>query len=72
MSQICLFRDFKHQYLKQSATRIGPKYKKAVYVLYKNESFTEPIEDKKKKNALGILGPVIRAQVRDVVKVRSY
>uniref|UniRef100_A0AAQ6IU65 F5/8 type C domain-containing protein n=1 Tax=Anabas testudineus TaxID=64144 RepID=A0AAQ6IU65_ANATE len=59
--------DFKHLYLKQSPTRIGPKYKKAVYYLYNNESFTERLEDKHKKSGRGLLGPVIRAQVRDIV-----
>uniref|UniRef100_A0A3B5MK47 Coagulation factor V n=1 Tax=Xiphophorus couchianus TaxID=32473 RepID=A0A3B5MK47_9TELE len=56
-----LFRDFKLQYLTQSARRIGAKYKKAVYTLYKNESFTEKVENEHRKNELGILGPVIRA-----------
>lgn len=67
-----LFRNFKLQYLKQSSTRIGSKYKKAVYTLYKNGSFTERLESKQRKNELGILGPVIRAQIRDVIKVRSF
>uniref|UniRef100_A0A665V2I4 Coagulation factor V n=1 Tax=Echeneis naucrates TaxID=173247 RepID=A0A665V2I4_ECHNA len=38
---IFLCRDFNFQYLKQSPTRIGQKYKKVVYTLYNNESFTE-------------------------------
>nr|XP_020442633.1 coagulation factor V [Monopterus albus] len=61
--------DFRFQYLRQSPTRIGHKYKKAVYTLYKNESFTERLENKQKKSELGILGPVIRAQIRDVIKI---
>ncbi|XP_028992983.1 coagulation factor V [Betta splendens] len=63
--------DFKQQYLKQSATRIGSKYKKALYVCYTNESFTERCtdEDKQRKSPLGIVGPVIRAQVRDAVVI---
>uniref|UniRef100_A0A665V4S1 Coagulation factor V n=1 Tax=Echeneis naucrates TaxID=173247 RepID=A0A665V4S1_ECHNA len=61
--------DFNFQYLKQSPTRIGQKYKKVVYTLYNNESFTERAENKQRKNELGILGPVIRAQTRDVIKV---
>lgn len=71
-SCIFLCRNFKFQFLKQSSTRIGKKYKKAVYTLYNNESFTERIENKQRKDELGILGPVIRAQIRDVIKVRSY
>ncbi|KAG8000988.1 Coagulation factor V, partial [Nibea albiflora] len=61
--------DFKSKYLRQSSTRIGGKYKKAVYTLYKDESFTEKLENKQRKNELGILGPVIRAQIRDVIKI---
>ncbi|XP_077393254.1 coagulation factor V isoform X2 [Festucalex cinctus] len=60
--------NYKIQYLEQSPTRIGRKYKKVVYTLY-NESFTERIENKQRKSELGILGPVIRAQVRDVIKI---
>ncbi|KAM8856352.1 coagulation factor V isoform 2-T2 [Spinachia spinachia] len=61
--------DFKLQYLRQSSKRIGGKYKKAVYVLYKNESFTEKLESKKRRRELGILGPVIKAQIRDIIKI---
>ncbi|XP_069568180.1 coagulation factor V [Brachyistius frenatus] len=61
--------DFKLQYLRQSSTRIGGKYEKAVYTLYNNESFTERLNTKQRKNELGILGPVIRAQIRDVIKI---
>uniref|UniRef100_A0A3B3YJT1 F5/8 type C domain-containing protein n=1 Tax=Poecilia mexicana TaxID=48701 RepID=A0A3B3YJT1_9TELE len=64
-----LFRDFKLQYLTQSARRIGAKYKKAVYTQYKNESFTEKVENEHRKNELGILGPVIRAQIRDMITI---
>lgn len=64
-----LFREFESQFLTQSATRIGSKYKKAVYTLYKNASFTEKLEPKQRKSERGILGPVIRAQIRDVIKV---
>lgn len=65
-------RDFKHQYLSQSPTRIGGKYKKAVYTQYKDETFTEKSENKQRKNELGILGPVIRAQIRDIITVREH
>uniref|UniRef100_A0A3B5A0B7 ferroxidase n=1 Tax=Stegastes partitus TaxID=144197 RepID=A0A3B5A0B7_9TELE len=61
--------DFKHMYLKQSSTRIGGRYKKAVYTQYSDETFTERLENKQRKNELGILGPVIRAQIRDVIKI---
>uniref|UniRef100_A0A669DMC4 ferroxidase n=1 Tax=Oreochromis niloticus TaxID=8128 RepID=A0A669DMC4_ORENI len=66
---IFLYRDFKRQYLSQSPTRIGGKYKKAVYTQYKDETFTERSEHLQRKNELGILGPVIRAQIRDIITI---
>ncbi|XP_054915736.1 coagulation factor V [Poeciliopsis prolifica] len=62
-------QDFKLQYLTRSARRIGSKYKKAVYTQYKNESFTERVENEHRKNEQGILGPVIRAQIRDIITI---
>ncbi|XP_068602540.1 coagulation factor V [Brachionichthys hirsutus] len=61
--------DFKFTYLEQSSQRVGGRYKKAVFTLYTNKSFTERLETKQRKNELGILGPVIRAQTRDVIKI---
>uniref|UniRef100_A0A3B3ZXG2 Plastocyanin-like domain-containing protein n=1 Tax=Periophthalmus magnuspinnatus TaxID=409849 RepID=A0A3B3ZXG2_9GOBI len=58
-------------YLTNSPVRIGQKYKKAVFTLYKNESFTEKAENQQRKNELGILGPVIRAQIRDVIVFKN-
>uniref|UniRef100_A0A4W5KFQ9 ferroxidase n=1 Tax=Hucho hucho TaxID=62062 RepID=A0A4W5KFQ9_9TELE len=59
--------DFKFKYLKQSPERIGQKYKKAVYRQYKDAKFTETAENKQRKMEVGIIGPVIRAQIRDIV-----
>uniref|UniRef100_A0A3Q4HR08 Coagulation factor V n=1 Tax=Neolamprologus brichardi TaxID=32507 RepID=A0A3Q4HR08_NEOBR len=53
----------------QSPTRIGGKYKKAVYTQYKDETFTERSENLARKKELGILGPVIRAQIRDIITI---
>ncbi|KAI2660750.1 Coagulation factor V [Labeo rohita] len=61
--------DFRSKYLKQGPQRIGKKYKKAVFTLYKDGTFKERAEDKQRKKELGILGPVIRAQIRDVIKI---
>uniref|UniRef100_A0A3Q2C9B7 Coagulation factor V n=1 Tax=Cyprinodon variegatus TaxID=28743 RepID=A0A3Q2C9B7_CYPVA len=57
------------QNIRHSANCIGEKYKKVVYTLYKNESFTEKSENKQRRTELGILGPVIRAQIRDVITI---
>lgn len=69
----CFFslRNFRSTYLKQSAGRIGKKYKKAVFAQYTDESFNERAEQKQRKKELGILGPVIRAQIRDIIKVKG-
>ncbi|XP_048049358.1 coagulation factor V [Megalobrama amblycephala] len=61
--------DFRIRYLKQGPQRIGKKYKKAVFTQYKDSTFKERAEDKQRKKELGILGPVIRAQIRDVIKI---
>uniref|UniRef100_A0A8C9V1W0 ferroxidase n=1 Tax=Scleropages formosus TaxID=113540 RepID=A0A8C9V1W0_SCLFO len=61
--------EYQSKYLKQGRDRIGKKYKKAVFVEYVNETFTVKKENKQRKMETGILGPVIRAQIRDVVKV---
>ncbi|KAA0715627.1 V Activated protein C cofactor Coagulation factor [Triplophysa tibetana] len=61
--------DFRMKYLKQGSHRIGKKYKKAVFTQYKDGTFKERSEDKQRKKELGILGPVIRAQIRDVIKI---
>lgn len=50
------------------SNQIGKHYKKVVYKQYQDESFTKRLEDANNKND-GILGPVIRAQVRDTLKV---
>lgn len=68
--KLSFFRDYKLQYLRQGPNRIGRKYKKVVYTQYTNESFIVRAEEKQRKNEIGILGPVIRAQIRDVITVR--
>ncbi|XP_060732353.1 coagulation factor V isoform X1 [Tachysurus vachellii] len=62
-------KNFRSTYLKQGEGRIGKKYKKAVFTQYTDESFNERAEQKQRKKELGILGPVIRAQIRDIIKI---
>uniref|UniRef100_A0A3B3RPT7 ferroxidase n=1 Tax=Paramormyrops kingsleyae TaxID=1676925 RepID=A0A3B3RPT7_9TELE len=61
--------EYQSRYLKQGPNRIGKKYKKAVFVEYVNETFTVRKDNKLRKMETGILGPVIRAQIRDIVKI---
>jgi FtsP/CotA-like multicopper oxidase with cupredoxin domain len=49
--------------------RIGRQYHKARYVEYTDASFTKPKERPPEWRHLGILGPVIRANVGDTIKV---
>ncbi|XP_027724371.1 coagulation factor V isoform X1 [Vombatus ursinus] len=50
------------------ANQIGTRYKKVVYKQYQDESFTKRIESTDPQET-GILGPIIRAQVRDTLKI---
>lgn len=53
----------------QSAQRIGREYKKALYREYTDASFTALKERSSEWEHLGYLGPVIRAQVGDTIRV---
>ena len=49
--------------------RIGKTYRKALYREYTDDSFTELKERPKDQDYLGTLGPLIRAEVGDTIKV---
>ncbi|XP_070606072.1 coagulation factor V isoform X2 [Erythrolamprus reginae] len=59
---------YKTQYLDNFSNFIGKKYKKAVFRQYKDSSFTKPTYTIWPKER-GILGPVIRAEVRDTISI---
>ncbi|KAF6074438.1 coagulation factor V [Phyllostomus discolor] len=61
-------KKYRSLHLDNFSNQIGKQYKKAVYKQYQDESFTKRLEDSDNKND-GILGPVIRAQVRDTLKI---
>lgn len=52
------------------SNQIGKHYKKVVYKQYQDASFTKLLENPDNKQD-GILGPIIRAQVRDTLKVSN-
>ncbi|XP_026517189.1 coagulation factor V-like, partial [Terrapene carolina triunguis] len=60
-------RQYKAQNLDNFSNLIGKKYKKAVFRQYADANFTKRLETPQPKE-MGILGPVIRAQVRDIIK----
>ncbi|XP_067402211.1 coagulation factor V isoform X2 [Emydura macquarii macquarii] len=61
-------RQYKAQYLDNFSNLIGKKYKKAVFRQYADASFNKRLENPRLKET-GILGPIIRAQVRDTIKI---
>ncbi|XP_053567602.1 LOW QUALITY PROTEIN: ceruloplasmin-like [Bombina bombina] len=56
-------------FFEQNDERIGGSYKKAVYVEYTDSTFTKQKTKSYEEVHLGILGPVIFAQVGDSIKV---
>ncbi|XP_005398245.1 PREDICTED: coagulation factor V [Chinchilla lanigera] len=59
---------YKSLHLDNFSNQIGKHYKKVVYRQYKDENFTKRM-DNRNINPHGILGPIIRAQVRDTLKI---
>merc|ERR1712232_1071614 len=59
-------RDFdlyEQQYTTQQNNRIGSTYKKARFIGYIDDNFETPLESIDAEAHLGLLGPIIRAQV---------
>ncbi|XP_018617415.2 ceruloplasmin [Scleropages formosus] len=56
-------------FFEEGDKRIGGRYKKAIYVEYTDDTFTKHKERTPEEEHLGILGPVIRAEVEDTIKV---
>uniref|UniRef100_A0A2K5DSE6 Coagulation factor V n=1 Tax=Aotus nancymaae TaxID=37293 RepID=A0A2K5DSE6_AOTNA len=61
-------KKYRSLHLDNFSNRIGKHYKKVMYTQYEDESFTKHIENPHMKED-GILGPIIRAQVRDTLKI---
>ncbi|XP_038613808.1 coagulation factor V-like [Tachyglossus aculeatus] len=61
-------KKYKSRHLDNFSNQIGKIYKKVVYKEYQDASFTKRREASKLLET-GILGPIIRAQVRDTIKV---
>ncbi|XP_044772343.1 coagulation factor V [Neomonachus schauinslandi] len=61
-------KKYRSLHLDNFSNQIGKHYKKVVYTQYQDESFTKRLENMNIKED-GILGPIIRAQVRDTLKI---
>ncbi|XP_045395395.1 ceruloplasmin isoform X3 [Lemur catta] len=59
-------------FFEQGATRIGGSYKKLVYREYTDASFTNRKQRGPEEEHLGILGPVIWAEVGDTIRVTFH
>uniref|UniRef100_A0A8C9E2V9 Coagulation factor V n=1 Tax=Phocoena sinus TaxID=42100 RepID=A0A8C9E2V9_PHOSS len=61
-------KKYRSLHLDNFSNQIGKHYKKVVYKQYQDASFTKLLENPNIKED-GILGPIIRAQVRDTLKI---
>ncbi|XP_031232291.1 ceruloplasmin isoform X4 [Mastomys coucha] len=59
-------------FFEQGPTRIGGSYKKMAYREYTDESFTNQKQRGPDEEHLGILGPLIWAEVGDIIKVTFH
>ncbi|XP_021054295.1 coagulation factor V [Mus pahari] len=59
---------YRSLHLDNFSNQIGKHYKKVIYRQYEEETFTKRTDNPSIKQS-GILGPVIRAQVRDTLKI---
>ncbi|XP_051877650.1 coagulation factor VIII [Pristis pectinata] len=50
--------------------KLGSKFKKAVFIQYKDSMFKYPVTRGEDEKHLGILGPVISAEVNDIIVVK--
>lgn len=56
-------------FVERGPNRIGPTYQKAVYREYTDETFQTPKPQLPEEEHLGILGPILRAEVGDTIAV---
>lgn len=57
------------KFVTKGRSRIGSRYKKARYVEYTDSTFTTKLLRSPEEQHLGILGPVLRAEEKDTIKV---
>jgi FtsP/CotA-like multicopper oxidase with cupredoxin domain len=64
-----LFDEFENNYMESGPHKIGRVYKKAIYREYFDAKFNRLIPRSAEERYLGILGPVLYAEVGDTIKV---
>jgi FtsP/CotA-like multicopper oxidase with cupredoxin domain len=63
------FNEFERNHMEPGPTRIGRVYRKALYREYRDSTFSSLAERPPEWEHLGALGPLIRAEVGDTIKV---
>jgi manganese oxidase len=63
------FDDVADTYVKSGPGRIGSRYEKCLYRGYTDASFSQRLKRPADEKYLGLLGPVIRAEVGDTIRV---
>ena len=63
------FDDFEKKYMESGPHRIGRIYKKAIYREYTDETFSKLKPRLPEEQYLGLLGPILRGEVGDTIKV---
>ena len=65
----CLLCSVSAKYFTRADNRIGGRYKKAIFVEYTDRNFTTKVNRTASEEHLGLLGPTIRVEVGDEIKV---
>ncbi|XP_038613796.1 coagulation factor V [Tachyglossus aculeatus] len=68
MNKKQLDQNYTSQRFDNISSQTGKIYKKVVYKQYQDASFTKHLENSKPQGS-GILGPIIRAQIRDTIQI---
>lgn len=63
------FDEFQKNYMESGPHRIGRVYKKVVYREYTDATFITPMQRSPDEQYLGIMGPVLRGEVGDTIKI---
>jgi manganese oxidase len=63
------FDEFEKNYMERAPEKIGRTYKKAIYREYMDATFSKVQTRTDEQQYLGILGPIIRGEVGDTIKI---
>lgn len=61
-----------HREMRRGYRKYFPAYKKAVYRAYQGRDFKEPVKPGEFDEHLGLMGPVLKAEINDVLTVSVF